>query len=156
MGSSAVANLNAGTSFTGTGTLRTSGTGIANVNAALALPATVTFDVAGGTVNAVGVLTAPTMTWSAGTLTGKGGFVASGTLGITGPAGGCANCNYWLYLVGTTLTNNGVVTQGAGLGTGGRYQASIFPMVRRSTMRVSGTSITQTYLTTVLPQASLQ
>ena len=79
-------NWNAGTTFTGLGRTLLSAAGI-NVNAAIGTPATMTFDMTGGTINGTGTLTTGgTFNWSAGSFNNAGTTTFNGALNI-GPGG---------------------------------------------------------------------
>jgi len=77
-------NLDAGTTFTGPGRILLSATTL-GVNAAIGIPATMTFDMTGGILTGTGTLTtAGPLNWTGGTMQSTGVTTCNGTLTLSG------------------------------------------------------------------------
>lgn len=78
--------LNAGTAFSGAGTVRINA-GTLTVASTAAMPAPMALELTGGVLQGAGTLTVGgPVTWSGGTLTGAGSLTCNGDLSITGAA----------------------------------------------------------------------
>ncbi len=83
-----VFDLNAGTTFSGPGTVLLNTTGTLNVNSAVSIPATTTFTFLAGTLAGTGALTLNgTFNWSGGLMTGAAATNVNGPLNLSGLPG---------------------------------------------------------------------
>ncbi len=111
-----VFDLNAGTTFSGPGTVTFNSTGTLNANSAVSFPASTTFSFVGGTLAGTGnVTTNGTFNWSGGLMTGAATTTSNGTLNLSGLPG--INNGRTLTCTGTTNWTAGV-NLGLWTGTG--------------------------------------